>query len=50
MEQKQTADRSINQSSVHEEQPSTLPPAKYDKSEQWVQEYKKQFGTEPSFF
>ena len=26
------------------------PPPTFDPAEEWVQEYKKQFGTEPSFF
>ena len=27
-----------------------IPPASYDKDEDWVKEHIEQFGTEPSFF
>ena len=51
MEQKTLTVMSIQgKNASHDELPSSLSPAKYDESEQWVQEYKEQFGTEPSFF
>lgn len=53
MDKKQISDESAktqNDERGSEVQPSFLPSAQYDESEQWVQEYKEQFGTEPSFF
>ena len=32
------------------EKMSPIPPAQYDETEEWVQEYIDQFGEEPSFF
>lgn len=52
-DKKQISDENVktqNNEQDSKNQPSFLPPAQYDKSEQWVQEYKEQFGTEPSFF
>ncbi len=34
--------------SVEEEK--IIPPASYEEDEEWVKEYKEQFGEEPSFF
>ena len=31
-------------------QSKQLPPPTYEKDEKWVQEYREQFGEEPSFF
>jgi len=33
-----------------EQQKETLPPPEYSDEEEWVQEYKKQFGEAPTFF
>lgn len=35
---------------IQEEQIERISPPSYDEKEQWVQEYIKQFGEEPSFF
>lgn len=53
MDKKPISDESVkkqNDETASEERPSLRTPAQYDESEQWVQEYKEQFGTEPSFF
>ena len=53
MDKKQISDENVktqNDEQHSEKQPSFLPPAQYDESEQWVQEYIEQFGSEPSFF
>lgn len=53
MDKKQISDESAkkrNDETFSEERSPLRIPAQYDESEQWVQEYKEQFGTEPSFF
>ena len=40
---------SENDQSEHNQSKQLSPPT-YEKDERWVQEYREQFGTEPSFF
>ena len=52
MEKRGNVNRAPNEltlkSKDDEEKP--IPPASYSKDEEWVQEYIRQFGEEPSFF
>lgn len=40
------ADQDISFVDVHK----PIPPAFYEDNEEWVQQYREQFGTEPAFF
>ena len=42
--------RKLREEIMNEKKQKSIPAPKFDESEEWVQEYIAQFGTEPSFF